>query len=271
MHPLIKRILKLFCASLVVLAMAVPALASHAPLACEKTNGNGNWSIVASAPTVGPCPLPTVGECTTIQYDIAPLLGKTPDHVVVLTQHDRIVVDSDGAGVTEPCVGDSVTDLGIHDCSTQAVRLNKNDLTQTYNLTVEGEAIAVSSSIVVKKGRTIEDCGIASLGTAPVVCDPKAQQSSKETFVFEDCEVEIEVDPCTGAPGDAIVVSGDCEVSGYAITDLELVINGVPQTVNVGDGWLSSGENSCTTRFYRRKPYVICDCTDASDPSPPCD
>jgi hypothetical protein len=247
MHPLIERTLKLFCASMVVIAVAAPALASHAPVTCE-TIGDGHWSIVASKPTAVPCP--AGGECTQIQYNIAPLLGK--------------------AGVMEPCVGDSVTDLGIHDCSTQAVRLNKNDFTQTYNLTVEGEAIAVSSSIVVKKGRTIEDCGIASLGTAPVVCDPKAQQSSKETFMFEDCEVEIEVDPCTGAPGDAIVVSGDCEVSGYAITDLELVINGVPQTVNVGDGWLSSGENSCTTRFYRRKPYVICDCTDASDPSPPC-
>ena len=267
MHSVIERVLKLFCASLVVLAIAVPALASDAPLACV-TNGDGNWSIVASTPTAVSCP--AGGECTEIQYDIVALHGKSPDHVVVLTEHDLIVVPGESRDVSLPCEGDSVTDIGISDCSTQAVRLNKESETGSFNLVVEGEAIAVGSSIVVKKGRTVEECGIASLGTAVVVCDPKAQQSSKETFMFEDCEVEIEVDPCTGAPGAATVISGDCMVSAEAITNLQLVINGETQNVNVGDGWLSSGENSCTTRFYRRRPYVICDCTDSSDPSPPC-
>jgi hypothetical protein len=270
MHPLIERILKHFCASLVVLAFAAPALASDTTFTCV-TNGDGNWSIVASMPTAVEC---AAGVCTEIRYDITPLKGKSADHVVVLTEHDQIVEPNGSRTIHAPCDGDSVTDLGVRDCSSQAVRLNSSPETEgTFNLVVEGEAIAVASSIVVKKGRVIEECGISSLGSQVVVCDPKAQQSSKETFQFGDCEIEIAIDPCTGAPGDATVVEGSaetCKVDSVAITDLQVVINGEAQNVTVGDGWLSSGENSCTTRFYRRKPYVICDCTDASDPSPPC-
>lgn len=231
------------------------------------TNGDQNWKVTATEPRPVACQPSTASDlCTEIDYKVTPLKGLAAEHVAILVDHEYTVENTDSytsRGVYIGCEGDPVTGLGIRDCSRNAVRMNKESDTVGYTLSVVGDAAAQASSVVIKKGRVIEECRIASLG--PTTCDPKAQQASKETFTFDGCEVEITLDPCTNKPLSSRVVSGDCAVGEVEIQTLELVINGVSQPVTVGDGWLSSGENSCTTRWFNRQPYVTCSCTNTSD------
>jgi len=232
-------------------------------------NGGGSWHITASEPYPVACKnaVPAGTICTEIDYRITSLppnnLGA--DHIAILVDHEYTVDDLDTSrNVFLPCDGDTVTQIGIRDCSRQAVRMNQYDETVGYRLAVIGDAAAQASSIVVKKGKVIEECRIASLG--PTTCDPKAQQASRETFTFDDCEIEITLDPCTNKPLSSKVLSGDCAVGQVEIDSLELVINGVAQPVIVGEGWLSSGENSCSTKFTRAgDAYITCSCTTVSD------
>lgn len=249
-------------AAALTMVTVVTATASDVQYQCT-TNGAGNWNIVALGPFSTQCPNLPLRECTEIQYTITPRFGKAVDHVAVLVDHAMSVVPPQASYLSLACDGDSVTNMGIRDCSTQALRMNKDSTTQTYNLFVEGAASATGKSIVVKKGTLIEECQIASL--APSTCDPKAQQAAKETFQFEDCLVQIELDPCTGQPGDATVLTGDCAIDSGPIESLQLVINGTTQNVTVGKGWISSGDNSCTTTLYLGKKYTTCTCKDASD------
>lgn len=232
------------------------------------TNGAATWEVVAVGPTSIVCPS-SGGPCTEMDYTITALksTGANQDHVAVLVAHDLDVLTSSSVNVYPPCDGDTVTSMGIRDCSTQAVRLNNRDDVGTYTLIVHGEAVATDSSIVIKKGKNlIEECRIVSLGTPPPpACDPKAQQAAKQVFEFDGCIVEIDLDPCTGEPGDARVVSGDCAIDSGPVSSLQLVINGTAQNVTVGEGWISSGENSCSTTLFRTKSYTTCTCTEASD------
>lgn len=252
-----------------LLAIAATASASDVQYECT-TNGAATWEVLASAPTSIECPVGG-GECTLLQYTVNALksTGINQDHVAVLVEHGLSVVSLNNSVTVYPeCDGDTVTSMGIRDCSMQAVRLNTKSATQTYDLITRGEAVAVDGSIVIKKGKSlIEECRIASLGTLqPPICDPKAQQTAKETFQFEDCIIEIPLDPCTGEPGEPNVISGDCATDSAPIGTLQLVLNGgVTQNVTIGDGWISSGENSCTTRMFNGTSYTTCTCADASD------
>jgi hypothetical protein len=243
-------------------AMATEPPTTEPPMTCT-TNGSGHWRVSATGPLATTCPGIAGGECVEIQYSITPLRGKYPDHVAVIADHTVDVVVSDSRNLFRACDGDNVTFIGIRDCSTRAVRMNKSSDTHTFDLAARGAPNLVGKSIVVKKGSIIEECRIASFG--PTTCDPKAQQTAKETFTFDDCVVEIEIDPCTGEPGVATVVSGDCAIDTGPVESLQLVINGTTQNVTVGDGWISSGENSCTTRLYGGKKYTTCSCVDESD------
>jgi hypothetical protein len=260
----IRRISEVFVTVVALIASIGVAAASDLPFECT-TNGGGKWKIVAHGPTSISCPAPASGACTAMQFAIQPLVGTQPDHVAILAGHDVTIVSTDSRNVAAPCDGDSVTYLGIRDCSMQAVRMNKDAQTGFFELIVTGDAQPIESSVVVKKGKVIEECRIVSLGLDPVVCDPKAQQASKETFTFDDCEVEIALNPCTGEPLTATTVSGNCAVGAVSIDEIKLEINGVLQDVTVGEGWLSSGDDSCTTRWFNRKPYVTCSCTNVSD------
>ncbi len=252
----------LLSTAVTLLAAATVATATDAPLTCT-TNGAGNWRIAASGPLSVTCPTLAGGDCTELQYRVTPLRGKSADHVAVLADHSMEIVVGDSRNLFPECDGDNVTGIGIRDCSTQAVRMNKEADTGTFDLVAKGAAGLIGKSIVIKKGTTIEECRIASLG--PTTCNPKAQQAAKETFTFDDCVVEIELDPCTGEPGVATVVSGDCAIDSGPIESLQLVINGTTQNVTVGDGWISSGENSCTTTLFGGKKYTTCSCKDLSD------
>lgn len=234
--------------------------ATDRPMSCT-TDGSGNWTVTAVGPLTVTCPTGVTGDCTGVKYTIVSNLGLLPDHVAILAEHDAAVVIPESRFVSPPCSGDSVTLLGVRDCSTQAVRMNQNLETQFFDLVVQGAKDLTSSSIVVKKGKVIEECRIASLGTETF--NPNAQRTTMEELTFKGCTVRIPTDPITGEGGMATLSGTNCVFVANAapVGTGELLVNG--QSVGMltyGDGAISSGTASCTTKVVSNKLYTWCTC-----------
>jgi len=256
--------------------VAGQAVASDAPLQCT-TDGAGNWRIVAVGPFATTCA--GGSECTAIEYDIIPTKGVQPDHVAILADHDVAVVLPESRNVSAPCVGDTVTLLGTRDCSRQAVRINRDAETGFFEMVGGGQLGPIGSSIVVKKGKTIEQCRIASLGGLPAKFDPNAQVSTSQSLNFKGCTLTIPTDPVTGEGGMATIQGDGCAIlaNGRPINAGELLVDGVSVgNLTYGEGGFSSGVASCTTKVISRKLYTWCTCDDVNgdgipdDPRPPC-
>jgi hypothetical protein len=271
----------LFAASTLV---AGAALAAEPPLSC--TTNRGTWNVVASAPRIVECP--AGGECTQIDYTITKatlpsLSARTfttsnkPDYVAVLAEQDMTIVIPSTTYVQPPCKGDPITELGERDCSSRSVRVPRTEPSGFYELAVEGGRAPITASIAIKKGASIEQCRIASLGRDAF--DPNAQVSSAQQYVFKGCTVTIPTDPTTGEGGPASLIGDGCVFVANAepVTTGELIINGTSVgALSYGEGSVSSGVASCTTRVINRKLYSWCTCADVNgdgipdDPRPPC-
>lgn len=268
------RLAALVVAPLGLLMATSVAQGSDMALQCT-TSGAGNWTVTAIGPLSVPCP--SGGQCTEVFYDIANNYGLAPDHVVVLAEHDSQIVVPDSRNVFPECDGDNVTFLGIHDCSTRAVRINKDVETGQFALVVYGSKALSSSSIAIKKGKITEKCGIASLGVDRF--DENAQRPANTTISFKGCEVTIPTDTLTGEGGEATITGDNCVfvVNGTSVSDAELLVNGTSVgTLTYGEGSISSGTGSCTSKIVNRKLYTWCTCADTdgdgvpNDPIPPC-
>jgi hypothetical protein len=253
-----------------LLLAAGGAAASDAPLQCA-TNGGG-WIVTATGPwDSATCP---VADCTGMTYNIAPLRGEVPDHVAILVEHDAPIVIPPSTFDTPPCAGDLVSGLGLRDCSSQTARINQNQQkVGPFDLVVQGVKKPEGASIVVKKGKVIEQCRIASLGV-PYDIDPHQQVATQQTYSFKGCSLTIPVDALTGIPGLATVAGNGCKfvANNEPVESLSLTVNGSP----IGNGtWasdaaLSTGDDSCTSRLVSGRLYTICDCKSITDPKPPC-
>jgi hypothetical protein len=241
------------------------ACASDTPLSCT-TDRAGNWTVTAVGPLTVTCPTGITGDCTAVKYQIVSNLGLLPDHVAILAGHDTEVVVPDSRFVSAPCAGDYVTLLGSRDCSTQAVRMNQNMETEFFDLVVKGTTGLRTSSIVVKKGKLIEECRIASLGGTEGdtnTFNPNAQRTILEELTFKGCTARIPTDPITGEGGMATLSGENCVfvANGTPIGTGELIVNG--QSVGIltyGEGAISSGTASCTTKVISNKLYTWCTC-----------
>jgi len=249
--------------TLTILSLALTvgiAGATDKPMSCT-TDGGGNWTVTAVGPLSITCPGGLVGDCTEVRYQIVSNFGLLPDHVAVLAEHDAAVVIPESRFVSPPCTGDSVTLLGTRDCSTQAVRMNQNADTHSFELAVLGAKDLTTSSIVIKKGKVIEECRIAALGTETF--NPNSQRITTEELTFKGCTVRIPRDPITGEAGEAVISGDGCVfvANGTPVGSGELLING--QSVGMltyGDGALSSGTASCTTKVISNRLYTWCTC-----------
>jgi hypothetical protein len=262
---------RITCFFTAALALTVSAAhASDAPVQCT-TNGGG-WTVVATAPFDSAI-CPPGDTCTGITYNIVPHRGEVPDHVALLAEHDADIVVPTSNFISPPCAGDTVTLLGTRDCSTKAVRLNQNlQKTGPFDLIVEGKLQAVGSSIVVKKGKVAEQCRIAALGEPYTVFDPKAQVPTSQTIDFEGCSVTIPTDVVTGEGGPATLEGAGCKFVANAapVGNAKLIVDGKDVgNLTYGQGAISSGSDSCTTRVISNRLYTWCTCT-IGDPKPPC-
>jgi hypothetical protein len=250
------------------------AQASDAPEQCT-TNG-GSWTVVAGDTFPAQC---AAASCTGISYTILRNTNLVPDHVALLVDHDAAVVVPASRDVAAPCAGDAGTQLGTRDCSSRAVRVNQNSETSTFDLVVEGDLIPVGSSIVVKKGKIVEQCRIATLGSQNFYFDAKAQVATQQTFDFEGCQVTIPTSVETGEGGAATITGQGCAfvANGLPAGIAKLIVDDKDVGfLSYGTGYISSGSDSCTTRVISNRIYTWCTCADTNgdgrpdDPSPPC-
>jgi len=256
----------------VLLFAAATAAASDPALQCT-TNGGG-WTVTATAPfDATPCP---VERCTGMTYNITPHRGETPDHVAITVDWEPVIVIPPSTFDTPPCAGDNVSGLAFRDCANQTSRINQNQQkTGPFDLVVQGALFAIDGSIVVKKGRVIEQCRIATLGRQLDTFDPHGQVTSSQTLTFKGCETTIPVDPDTQQALPATVSGDGCVLiaNGVPVQSLSVSING--QTLGTGT-WIqdgsafSNGNESCTTRTISGRLYTTCDCRSTTDPRPPC-
>lgn len=233
---------------------------------CTTTNG---WSIS----TTGLQYIEAMNY-TMVTYNITPISGSTPDHVGTFVRKEAGTVTASGsATVTSPCGGEST--LGIPAnvvCHERIVRFN-NQQTKgtTFSLSVVGRRKPLETSVIVKKGNSQGACAIEGFGiedTTSGLCvhqcgnfDEHQSVVKTEIFKFKGCEVRFDFDTTSGVVLDFQVVSGPCTSFEGLVSALTISGPGIDpdsQLISFGDGWVGSGDDSCTTRLISGKYYTVC-------------
>jgi hypothetical protein len=234
------------------------------------------YSCSTFAPTVtvaaGPCPVsstsPTAceasGPYTGIKYSVT----GSPDYIAALVTANNTVVST--GKLYAPCVGDPVTELGEQSCHEQAITFGCQTVTAAFWIVVQGQKGAVLQSVAVKRGGCVKSFAVAGLGFD---VNPFQATQKVETVNFKGCAVKFTYDIVTGAVVSAAIDPAQstkpvCAVGqndgtccafngGEDVSHLELTLNG--QTLGTGQfgqGYVSSGTNSCTTRVVGGRVYT---------------
>jgi hypothetical protein len=248
------------------------------------TGGCPTWTVTYQGPcavsssTPSAClPAGTDGPFTAVRYSIS---GSHISNVATLVTVNNLgnisVVPSTGVSIAKPCFGDSSTNLGKNSCHEIAVRINPNASTWSFWVVVPGRKQSVPTSIAVKTGACTKAYLVPGLGFDT---NAFALAQKKETINFKGCAYDFAYDSLTND-----VVSTDfnedqstkplCGLSdppgsccsqliSTTIDKLKLMLDadvcevppcdlGLPK---FGDGYVSSGEDSCTTRVIGGKLY----------------
>jgi hypothetical protein len=137
--------------------------------------------------------------------------------------------------------------------------------TVNFTVTVSGVRSPAPKSVVVKKGNTVKSCEIVGIGDAGTAEVAPVTEIIKEPG--SDCAVEFTRDRISGRVLDAQLVSAnpDCTLSQTPVENLSLQVNGpfgacTDATcplgfAKFGEGYVHSGEGSCTTRVIGGRVY----------------
>jgi hypothetical protein len=232
----------------------------------------------------GPLACTEGGVNTGIEYTVSGTTA-TPDHVFsfvhVTKAGDVAFVGGGNEGVVYPlCQGDTLSGVGAFGCHEQAARLNAEaGKANTFKIILNGQREAIGSSVVVKKGKTTDSCKIVGLGLEVVVntnvacvssCgnfDPHQTIKKLETIKFKGCAATFEYDLTTG---EVVNAFADHTHDDQGVTCSDMTTDNVDQlTVSLantpiggsgigrfGDGFISTGNDSCTTRVIGGKVYT---------------
>jgi len=255
--------------------LAMPAMAADPVPGKSCTTGNG-WAVTTDGLIYD-----SGSNTTTITYTIG-TQGNTPDHVGTFVRWEAGAVQASGSSVvTAPCGGDSV--IGIDPnalCHESIVRFNnQQSKVTTFTVTVVGKRLPITTSVVVRKGNSQGSCRIVGFGledtTTTGDCvhqcgafDPNQSIRKIETFKFKGCEVSFEFDTATGdvtdfsvapVPGSGAVCTPKQGLISELLLNGGIISPGDPnENVTFGDGWISSGNDSCTTRLISGRYYTVC-------------
>jgi hypothetical protein len=264
--------LSLIAVAAVVAATGATAQGTTPPQSCTTTN---LWSVTATGPTTGPCP-GSPDTCTAIAYSIPGIgaLQPSTDHVATLVHADVVpfALDPPASKFANACgAGDSVTGFGIYACHEQAVRLNagqtKND---EFRIVAKGTWVATKTTLLVKKGKSIGSCTIVGLGPQPT---PTVAPVT-EVLTHAGCAVQFTLDGATGSVLSAALVpelsdkplcepnppnrNDCCSLLIDDVQNLEITLGGqLLGTGKFGNGYVQSGDASCTTRIVGGRVYTF--------------
>jgi len=216
----------------------------------------------------GPCPVSNPespacsaqGNFTGIKYQNT---GSSADHLATLVTRNNTVSGATGNQTYNACSGDPLTGLGKHSCHEKAVKINPYGQTVAFWVVVDGRKAAVETSVAAKKGSCIKSFAKPGLGLEGPNAFLTTQKT--ETLVFKGCAVTFELNATTGevvnafndpSQSDPTVTCSDLIVS--TVDKLNLTLDGVGNLGfgQVGDGFISSGEDSCTTRVIGGRVYT---------------
>ena len=263
------------------LLAAVPAMASDPdPMTYSKCS-SGCATVVTAGPVA--C---DGGANTCITYNVT---GTTvPDHLGIFLRSEAVLLSATSGpqqaaySITTACgKGDYVLGLGSNLlCHERLIRFdNRAAKAVTFTLKVEGKRKPIITTVVARKGSSQCANPIVGIGLeeppAPDSCvsscgsfAPNQSVRKVETFKFKDCEATFEFDTATGAVTNffATAVSGapvgtECNASQGPIGDIFVSNPNIPEGNNngvFGDGWLNSGNNSCSTRLIGGRYYTTC-------------
>jgi hypothetical protein len=237
--------------------------------------GERGPSCSAFAPTVlvtaGPCPVSSTnpvaceaaGAYTGVRYKVT----GGPDYIAALVTANNTVVS--GGTVYAPCKGDPVTELGEQSCHEQAVAFGCRSVSAEFWIVVEGKRGPTLQSVAVKKGACVKSFAVTGLGYEISAFAPL---QTTENVDFKGCVVAFTRDPLTGAvinaeldlerstkPRCSSAGQTDCcsDVITTTVDKLSLTLNGVELGAGqIGDGYVSSGTHSCTTRVVGGRVYT---------------
>jgi hypothetical protein len=252
---------------------AAPVMAADIPTSCtikladEHGTPNGDtYSVsVVSGPSLSSCNAPS-GQCTSIQYSVS---GKvTPERIGVLEGVGVVSADGGSTNIIHPpCHGDKSTELGKNSCHEQAIGFVPDGGTTNLKLTLDGQRSTSPTSLVVVKGKFSGTCVIEGTGLDDSA-GPFQNVSKVETNIFEGCAVTFKFD----ASGNVVSAvndpkqsdpNADCSPLITTTVDKLTVTLDIPgmgtQTLGAGqfgDGYISTGSASCTSRVVAGRVYT---------------
>jgi hypothetical protein len=216
------------------------------------------------------------GTNTKITYTVSG--NNAPDHVatVVASGYADCTAPSilsvtgsplSGNQAYGPAVGDPITGLGKWACHEEAVKVNPSASTLSFTITVSGIRGPAAKSVVVKKGNTVKSCEIVGIGEQDTTEVAPVTEIIREPGL-NPCSVEFTRDRITGKVLHAQVTedsAGNCTLSQTPVENLSLQVAGpfgdcTAATCSLGfakfgEGYVHSGEGSCTTRVIGGRVY----------------
>jgi hypothetical protein len=244
--------------------LAGTAVSAQEPLPLTTcTTSNETTFTVTSGPSFVPCEGPGVTQCTEIEYQVS------PSQYEVFALAGKGVVEVLGGGepfVAEPCEG--IDQFGQGACHQQAIRTYPDE-GRRFKIVVAGERRPGPSSVAVNLGDGVFfACEILGIGVENTP-NPDQVTQTKEEVDFKGCVVEFTRDARTGEVVEARLTEDSVEgcqspfleegiLRPQPVGDLEIKLRDGRSLGRgkFGDGYISTGEESCTTRVIGGKVYT---------------
>jgi len=212
---------------------------------------------VSRGPTFVPC---EGGQCTEIEYQVS-----LSTDLVYALEGKGVVEVSNGGTAFAPCEG--VGAFGRGSCHEQAVRVTP-DRSGKFKITLAGPRLPSPTSVAISVDPP-QACEILGLGLENSPSPDQTTQTT-ETVDFKGCVVEFTRDASTGEVVSAQLTrdSPDNCTSPFLgpgrtivpqpVTDLEVKLQDGTSLGKgkFGEGYISTGSNSCTTRVIGGKVYT---------------
>jgi hypothetical protein len=251
------------------LLMTVGALAQGVappgppPTSCSV--GGNVFTVSDGQPKIVPCSGVQGGSCTEIAYQVT----GSPKNVYALAGRGVVAV-TPKASIAPPCEGQG--SFGKGSCHEQAIRIQSSSGVQTFKITLAGLRLRTATSVALGPGNgDAKACTILGIGLEG---GPDVNQTTAktETVNFKGCVVEFTRDAATGDVLKAVLVTDTADngepctgpsvdehgvIAPLPIEQVALTLDGVGLGAGkFGDGFISAGTESCTTRVIGGRLYT---------------